>query len=988
MDDKKIEEMLKKEGLTPAQMEAAMTIDKDLEIVACAGAGKTKTITLRIINLIAHGVRPENIVAITFTRKAAAEMKARIYKAGEKLLGDTTGFAGMYIGTIDAFCLKMLQEYVPGYAKFSVLDEVQTRIFMERFFRRDPDKDATGLCGSVIDNAENLNQPYERYSKKLDIYTGLMSMLNNCYFDKSCRDNWSEDLKNRLNKYNSCLKEHKYFDYSSLIREMIEYLDPDSDLNGGEMSVFAQKIFDKVKYLIIDEYQDSNPPQEYLAELFHKYGNTNLCVVGDADQTIYQFRGSDESNILGFMDKYDAKKVNLNLDFRSTEAVVDIARESIRKNHIDDPHYVEMVKGDISGYVLDKEEDDTAYAKFTNFDEEADFITARIGELKANGIPLREIAVLFRQRRRLWYGKPIIDFQTVLANKLKAANIDFIVEGMNNLSNTPEYLASCVLFRYINDEHYKEGNGLVPGQDGLSPEDMLKHAWRKIDEEYGVPGLTNGIDDAIKELKDIEWDTINYGHDFNMQKIFQNFIGHMAFVELEDTKAVKVMYNLGKFSKVIADFELLFFKESPKYKSNRFINHLKNVADGLYPEGEDDNAYIRGDAVRLMTIHQSKGLEFAAVFIPALVQNVFPGEPFDRGNRIYGPIDAIDEMAEEDSKKWVLNHDGYLGNTDAERKIFYVAVTRAKKYLFLTHGRCYGSYEDWYGVVHDVIEKESEFLMEAKNSAYMKQYRENHVYTGSHLPYMNEEPIPMTLNFSLLSNYFDCPYRFKLSNFYGFVQPYTSVQGYGKMLHEIMMHIHNAWIDKKKLSEEEINKIAEESLYLPFASGPQLDKSLQGAKKCAHAYVKQNEKDANKMIASEMDINIEMGDGISVNGRIDLVRRIDDDGKDKIAIVDLKSAGKDAEQCLKAEQLKIYALGYQQMTGQNADYLMIYNLDAPDGSKNAGEDIRQETVNDVQVKIRKAADCIRNSNLPRDPGNKCDNCYVRGLCKERKTLSP
>ena len=121
------------DGLTEPQQQAVQEITHDLEIVACAGAGKTKTVTHRIIYMIANGVKPENIVAITFTRKAAAEMRGRIYDVGGKILGNTKGFADMYIGTIDAFCLKMLQEYDPEYAKFSVLDEVQTKIFLERY---------------------------------------------------------------------------------------------------------------------------------------------------------------------------------------------------------------------------------------------------------------------------------------------------------------------------------------------------------------------------------------------------------------------------------------------------------------------------------------------------------------------------------------------------------------------------------------------------------------------------------------------------------------------------------------------------------------------------------------------------------------------------------------------------------------------------------------------------------------------------------------
>ena len=971
------------QGLTPKQEEAVRTLDQNLEIVACAGAGKTKTITLRIINLIASGVKPENIVAITFTRKAAQEMKSRIYAAGEKYLGNTIGFAGMFIGTIDAFCLKMLQDYEPKYAKFSVLDEIQTKVFMEKYHTKNNDR--TGFSGSVIDTANNLRG---RYSKKLDIYVGMMSMLNNCYFNRSYRGHWSDDLNRRLNAFNKCLRDNKYFDYSSLIREMIECLDPNSDRNQGRMSEFARKIFDKVKYLTIDEYQDSNPPQEYLADLFYTYGHANLCVVGDADQTIYQFRGSDESNILEFADKYNAKKIHLKHDFRSTEAIVDIANQSIIENHRNDAGYERMEVGEVPESRLAYEEGDTVHEFFADFNDESDFIVERIQKLHEIGIPLSEIAVLFRKRRKNHFSEIWVDFQEELARKLKNAGIPYIVEGLNNLSNTPEYNASCEIFRYIQKQYYPDNNpqnnAFLPAntvQDNRTPEDRLKDAWLKIEEWYDVPGLVDGIEDSVDELITKNWDNIRFGNDFNMQQIYQDFICHMAFVESGDAAAEILLYNLGKFSNVIADFERMFFCDSADFKAKRFISHLNLVADGLYPEGEEDNAYIRTDAVRLMTIHQSKGLEFTAVFIPALAQSIFPGSTFLRKpGKIYGPIDAIDEFASAaggNGADWVPNHDGFLWDAAAERKMFYVAVTRAKKYLFLSYSV---SYDPGDGLDRET-EESSEFLDEICRSDYVKEFDETVDYTTDCLPLIEGEVIPITLNFSLLSNYFDCPYRFKLSNFYGFVQPYTTAQGYGKMLHEIMMHIHREWIEGNTLTHEQIDKIAEDALYLPFASETQIRTSLEGAKSCAQAYVAQNAADADKMIAAELDINIEMGDGISVNGRIDLVRKIEEDGKESVAIVDLKSAGKDAEQCLNAEQLKIYALGYAQMVGKSADYLMIYNLDEPDGSKNAKEEIRQDAIDQVQVKIKSAAEHIRNSDLPRCVGAMCEKCYVKGLCR-------
>ena len=966
------------QGLTPRQRKAVETIDKDLEIIACAGAGKTKTITHRILNLIAHGVKPENIVAITFTRKAAAEMKGRIYKLGQELLGDTTGFAGMYIGTIDAFCLKMLQDHKDEYAKFSVLDEVQAKIFIERYERE------SGFKDSAIDKAYNLNHLFdpdtrqysifEKYEKKISIYSGLMSILNGCWFDRQYRQRWSKELRDMLDAYNSCLREHKYFEFSGLIREMIEYLDPDSDSNGGEMSEFGRIVFDKVKYLTIDEYQDTNPSQEYLVKLFKKYAGAQLCVVGDADQTIYQFRGSDERNILDFKNAYGSELIKLKEDFRSTPAVIDIAASSIINGHIGEGDYERMIPGKINGSSLEYEEGDTVWEAFDDFDSEAEFITDRIKELRATGIPYKEMAILFRKRKEYYFGIEAEDFQKKMAMKLHEADIPYIIEGLNLLYITKEYAASRGIFDYLYEKTarpYKKSDdefeyGYVTRSDKKEKEeseqkklyDLWLEAYPDIEER--------GLKAAIRKLASLDLSKKKFGHECNMQQIYQDFIGELSILGDTGDKAERILYNLGKFSKLIADYELLYFKESPLYKINRFRRHLNKVAEGLYPEGMEDNAYLQSDAVRIMTIHQSKGLEFTAVFVPALAQNVFPGTPFDSRGKIYGPIDLIG------ADNWVPNYEVYKGGLEDERKMFYVAVTRAKKYLFLTYGSNYGR----------VNEVRSVLLTEAIGSSYLKQYDAGDEYTALHLPEIEEVPIPITLNFSLLSNYFDCPYRFKLSNLYGFVQPYTSAQGYGRVLHEIMMHIHRAWINGERPDRAQIEKIAEDALYLPFASQPQIDNSLTGAKACARAYVEQNEKDADKIVASEMDINIEMGEGVSVNGRIDLVRKIDDrDGAEKTAIVDLKSAGKDAEQCLNAEQLKIYAIGYQEMTGEAADYLMIYNLDKPDGSGNKGDSVKESELVETRRRVLDAARCIRSSELPKTKSDKCSSCYVRGLCK-------
>lgn len=1004
------------EGLTEDQQKCVESIDKNLEIVACAGAGKTKTITHRILNLIDHGVNPENIVAITFTKKAAAELKGRIYKLGEGKLGSTIGFSKMYIGTIDSFCLKMLQDYKDEYAKFSVLDDVQVNVFLERFEK----KNETGFKDSKVDKAWNLNHSgkdyVEKYSKKLGYYAALMSLLNNCWHDKTYRARWDKDTLQNLKAYNACLRKNKYFDFSGLIREMIENLDPDSDTNRGKMPKFAKTVYEKVKYLIIDEYQDTNPAQEYLTELFYKYGKANICVVGDADQTIYQFRGSDESNILEFKKRFKAEKRELYENFRSTPAVIDIAATSIDETHAGDPDYKRMARAKKIKTDLEYEDGDTVYAEFDDYDKEVDFIAERVAKLKKLGIPYKEMAVLLRKRGKNNYGNIVEDFQQKLAARFKRDDIPYVIEGMNLLFTTKEYDASLGIFQYLYEKIARAYNVNASSKESSFPAmnvttkvvkdgEVIEEKKPEKKEPKFVNGYMNNpkftkkekeekelnqktrlknlwlavgdfipedrIDAAIKQLASIDWNEKErkYGYGCNMQEIYLDFISTLDIVGIEnpDQNVERVLYNLGKFSKLIADFELLFYKDFPSYKLMRFKRHMDEVADGMYPEGLDGNQFLQADGVRIMTIHQSKGLEFTAVFVPTLAQSIFPGVPFTKKKGyVYSPTDLV-------KADWVPNYTSFIGGVEAERKVFYVAVSRAKKFLFLTRSQKYGG----------IKEDESEFLKTVKKSSYLKKFDGSVKYGKKHLPEIEDTVLPIVLNFSILSNYFDCPYRFKISNMFGFVQPYARQQGYGKMLHEIMMHIHRAWEAGETLTEEQIDKIAEDALYLPFAISDELENALVHAKNCANAYVEQNKDDANKIIASEMDIDIEMGSGVSVNGRIDLVRKMDDEtGKEMTAIVDLKSAGKDAEQCLNAEQLKIYAIGYEEATGEPADYLMIYNLDTPDGSNNKGESVNKKALDKTRKMVVDAAKCIRDSNLPKKKGKQCDKCYVKGLCKD------
>ena len=275
---------------TDAQLEAINEIDKNLQIVACAGSGKTEVISRRIANILKskHDIKPENVVAFTFTEKAAESLKNRIVKV---LDVTEDSLQDMYIGTIHGFCWHLLKKYTEKFSEFKILDSVKSHLFVERYSKE---------CGM-----ETLGM--EVYSRNINLFLQCIDKMIDDY------DNfgqWSENNQTAFEQYISCLYEHKYIDFSLMIFETLKQID--------ENSVVSDYLRN-IKYLIVDEYQDVNDLQENLITSIAKQG-ANVCVVGDDDQTIYQFRGSNANNMIDFSKRYnDVHQVKLEENFRCTK---------------------------------------------------------------------------------------------------------------------------------------------------------------------------------------------------------------------------------------------------------------------------------------------------------------------------------------------------------------------------------------------------------------------------------------------------------------------------------------------------------------------------------------------------------------------------------------------------------------------------------------------------------------------------------------------
>lgn len=282
-----------------------------LRIVACPGSGKTEVVSRRVAELIKKGVSPSEIVAFTFTEKAAEELKLRIRKRLEEECKDKSDFGDMYIGTIDSFCLHMLKQLKPEYRSFEVLDSARRTAFIDRWyyrmgFRELQESDGIGKWATMRKFYESADR---LMMERVDV-----TQLSNDIFVKC----YEEYLKK--------LKEERFFDFTSIIFSLLDVLKNDKT---------ALKLLnDSIKHVIFDEYQDVNMLQEELLEFLSK-GSDSICVVGDDDQNIFQWRGSNVDYIINFPKKYEKYGVTtekLDINYRATNGLVETAGQFIQNN--------------------------------------------------------------------------------------------------------------------------------------------------------------------------------------------------------------------------------------------------------------------------------------------------------------------------------------------------------------------------------------------------------------------------------------------------------------------------------------------------------------------------------------------------------------------------------------------------------------------------------------------------------------------------------
>lgn len=916
---------------TEAQAEAIACLDEPLQIIACAGSGKTQVISQRIARILAQpGVEPRHVVAFTFTEKAAAELKERILKLVEEENGTVVGLAEMYVGTMHGYCLDLLQRLVPDTYKFSVLTEITTRLLVDRSSR----KSGLTTCPTSLASTPHLR----RYIHSR-LYMQAMSVLREDVVDEA---QVPADVRASQGDYLKLLYAHASFDFTEMINLAVQMLEGDPGENPAIAAV-QDHIRGDIRYVVVDEYQDVNPLQEQLVRGLVRHG-ANLCVVGDDDQTIYQWRGSQVSNIVTFADRYDdVRQVTLADNFRSSDGIVELARSVAERI----PDGERLTKTMVSAGSQRWERGDLLALTFDQEPDEVTWICDRIEALR--GVPFR--AVPGGEPRGLSWSDCAVLYRSVandagpLVAELRRRGIPYVVKGLNHLFDSPEIQAVVGIFRAM---------------IGEVSDDDLRGLWEDADLLPQPERWTRALT-VLEEGRDFDrgkrWGV------YNIQRLYLDFLETLEL--REETipgapgRGELVFYQLGKFSQAISDFEQIYFNTSPAAKYDAFVKWLTHQAPDYYADSDADAGYAVPDAVTIATVHQSKGMQWPAVFVPCLRRNRFPAK---RHGGV-GLFHVIPESA-------VDQPDRYKGTVEDETRLFYVAVTRAQKHLALTYSpgpnqlyRNRSSLFDHCAAQTPVSTKPS-----------LKPLPDRITPTAAH------EIPQVTISFSELKYLLECPYSFKLRFLYGFNPPIHEALGFGKGLHDALAEVHKAALTGEVMGPEHASELVDRHLHVPFAY-PDLEANLRAAAiKAIRRYFRMHGDSIARTVHSEKQIQVHVAPGITVDGRIDLIRRLD---TDELAIVDFKSSERSQDEDVTRDQLHVYAVGYEELTGEDADLVEVLNLD--EAGKNTREEVEGPLLEQIRERIREAGDKVRANQLPRlgDWQHECDRCDLAALCRDR-----
>lgn len=607
------------DGLNPAQTQAVAHTDGPLLIMAGAGSGKTKVLTCKIAALLEKGISPYNILAITFTNKAATEMRQRV----DNMIGEKAKY--VWLSTFHSFCARFLRFEIEALG-----------IYKKNFVIYDT-ADAQTLIKNCLKELNLDEKQYAPYAVQSTISNAKNMMLSPEEFARDAGDFFARKVAEIYDVYQQHLLENNALDFDDLLMLAVKVLKEHSDVR--------EKYQDRFQYILVDEYQDTNGAQYQLTTLLAgKY--RNLCVVGDADQSIYGWRGADIRNIMDFEKDYpEAAVIKLEQNYRSTKTILNAANSVIEHNIDRKPKelWTNNPQGEkIIHYTASDERD------------EADFITREAVKQKTLfNASYGDMAVLYRtnaQSRALEEGFMHAGVPYTMVGGLKfydRKEIKDILAYLRLIYN-PEDTVS--LMRIINVP--KRSLGAVTMNKLAEFADMYNmNLFDAVSAPETAP-ITPKAKHALTAFAEFIMEMSNLSMQISVHKLIEKVMEKSGYVaELEKENKIENqtrLENMQEFLSVAKNFEAT--SEEPTLEN--FLSTVSLVSD-------IDNADIEGDSVTLMTMHSAKGLEFPIVFLAGMEEGLFP------------------------HARTLMNE----AEIEEERRTCYVGITRAERKLYITNAQ-------------------------------------------------------------------------------------------------------------------------------------------------------------------------------------------------------------------------------------------------------------------------------------------------------------
>lgn len=604
-------------GLNPQQAEAVINTEGPMLIMAGAGSGKTKVLTCRVANLLQKGVRPYRILAITFTNKAAAEMRERVNNMSGPAAKD------VWLFTFHAFCARFLRmeiDKLPGYGgNFAIYDTADSQNLIKQILKEmnldDKRFQPSGIL-SRISNAKNALQDAAAFARQ----TG---------------DFYEQKVADIYSRYEQKLQLNNALDFDDLLMLSIKLLQENKEVR--------EKYQDRFDYLLVDEYQDTNHAQ-YLLTKFLAAKHRNICVVGDADQSIYGWRGADIQNILDFEKDYpDAKVIKLEQNYRSTQIILDAANAVIENNTGRKPKNL---------WTENKSGADIIYFQAVDERDEARFVIEQLQNLqRTENKKLGDMAILYRTNTQSRIFEEMLIKSGISYNMVgglkfyERKEIKDIIAYLRVIFNPADSLS---LLRIINVPKRGIGDASLAKIQAYAAANNVS-LFEAVSNAVAIDGLSSRFVSKLDDLAGIIFELMNLANEAPVEDLIDRVLRDTGYLEeLENERTPQAQSRIDNLHELISVAQEFAASEEENNLEN-FLAHVALVSD-------IDDTELGEDAITLMTLHSSKGLEFPVVFLVGMEEGLFPHART-----------LMDETEIEE-----------------ERRLCYVGITRAKEKLFLS----------------------------------------------------------------------------------------------------------------------------------------------------------------------------------------------------------------------------------------------------------------------------------------------------------------